>query len=221
MSSATGLETKLRILDSIDRPIDELSVGDICARVGISRQAFYNHFKSKYDILPWWGEHCAERYIFKIGVDYSWEEGYLLGTDLFHTKRDVLIAGFGHGDSSPYFAGYPYARRHAEVLRGVIEGRLGRALDEAEEFCLKSFVHLESELTIFTCKDGIPVDTVRGVRGMLMVIPPFIYDNVQLPSWLERGRQACLDGLDELYRRLKESGGLFGAAGEAVAEGRS
>ena len=44
--NANALFTKLRILNAIDRPLDSLSVSDICSKAGISRQTLNNYVRS-------------------------------------------------------------------------------------------------------------------------------------------------------------------------------
>ena len=47
------LKTKMRILHAVDRSLDCMTISEICKKANISRQTFYRHFRSKYDI-PWW-----------------------------------------------------------------------------------------------------------------------------------------------------------------------
>ena len=51
--SSPELSTKMRILHAVDKSLDQITVAEICRNAGISRQTFYRHFESKYDI-PWW-----------------------------------------------------------------------------------------------------------------------------------------------------------------------
>ena len=36
-----------------DEPFSQIKVADICERAGITKQAFYYHFKDKYDLAAW------------------------------------------------------------------------------------------------------------------------------------------------------------------------
>lgn len=40
-----------KIMQNVD--FEKITVGDICARCGISRKGFYYHFKDKYDLVNW------------------------------------------------------------------------------------------------------------------------------------------------------------------------
>ena len=70
-------EIRIRIIEAIDRPIDELSIRDICARAHISKQTFYSRFSSKYDIANWFCARFEERTLNQIGRTLTWEEGVL------------------------------------------------------------------------------------------------------------------------------------------------
>lgn len=47
------LRTKMKILHAVNKSLDKITIAEICENAGISRQTFYRHFESKYDI-PWW-----------------------------------------------------------------------------------------------------------------------------------------------------------------------
>ena len=46
------IRTKMKILHGVNKSLDQITISEICANAGVSRQTFYRHFESKYDI-PW------------------------------------------------------------------------------------------------------------------------------------------------------------------------
>ena len=58
-----------------EKPFDKLSVNDIAQRANLSRRAFYNHFKDKYDLAYWIFETgCEELYKRTLGADSTYRE---------------------------------------------------------------------------------------------------------------------------------------------------
>ncbi|MDR1183242.1 MAG: TetR/AcrR family transcriptional regulator [Coriobacteriales bacterium] len=70
------IEMKLKIIRAIDAPIEELSVQNIAARCGISRQTFYRHFSSKDEMLTWHNLYSRSITIGKVGRSFTWLEAY-------------------------------------------------------------------------------------------------------------------------------------------------
>ena len=60
--SSPELSTKMRILHAVDKSLDRITVAEICRNAGISRQTFYRHFESKYDIPWWYSIFCRQVY---------------------------------------------------------------------------------------------------------------------------------------------------------------
>ena len=56
------LRTKMKILHAVDKSLDRITIAEICENAGISRQTFYRHFQSKYDI-PWWHSIFCRQFI--------------------------------------------------------------------------------------------------------------------------------------------------------------
>ena len=70
------LRTKMKILHAVDKSLDRITIAEICENAGISRQTFYRHFQSKYDI-PWWHSiFCRQFYLNEIGRTIDWKTGY-------------------------------------------------------------------------------------------------------------------------------------------------
>jgi AcrR family transcriptional regulator len=69
-------ETKLKIIRSIDRPVDEISIQEIADRCGISRQTFYRHFGSKDAMVVWHSLYARGITIGKLGHSFTWLDAY-------------------------------------------------------------------------------------------------------------------------------------------------
>lgn len=94
----------LRILKSVDRPLEVISVNDICKNAGISRQTFYNHFESKYTLRSWWSEYCEQFSLDRIGIDLSWEEASIRYAQLMLSPGNFIFksASNNRTESEPY-----------------------------------------------------------------------------------------------------------------------
>lgn len=69
--------THALIACSREKGYKNVSVGDICRSCDLSRQTFYRYFTSKHDIAPWFWDKLAERYVMRVGVEYTWHESFL------------------------------------------------------------------------------------------------------------------------------------------------
>ena len=50
--------TKKALADALkqlmaEKPLQKISVGDICERCNMNRRSFYYHFRDKYDLVNW------------------------------------------------------------------------------------------------------------------------------------------------------------------------
>ena len=83
--NSPDLSIKMKILHAVNKSLDQITVAEICRNAGISRQTFYRHFESKYDIPWWYSIFCRQFYLNEIGRTIDWKTGY------YHHLR--LIAG--------------------------------------------------------------------------------------------------------------------------------
>ena len=60
--NSPDLSIKMKILHAVNKSLDQITVAEICRNAGISRQTFYRHFESKYDI-PWWYSIFCRQFI--------------------------------------------------------------------------------------------------------------------------------------------------------------
>lgn len=86
----SGHETRLRIIHAVDRPISNLTVEELCSKVGISRQTFYNYFPSKAHMALWYSAFCDQVTLREIGRTLSWREGLQSYLELLLREREFL-----------------------------------------------------------------------------------------------------------------------------------
>lgn len=87
-------ELKMRILRAVTRPIADMTVEQICEGAGVSRQTFYTHFKSKFDVVYWYLSIAEETYLYEIGRTLSLEEGLDGFFELLYREREPLVNAF-------------------------------------------------------------------------------------------------------------------------------
>ena len=195
--NANALFTKLRILNAIDRPLDSLSVADICSKAGISRQTFYNHFKSKYSIISWWSECCEPIYLDKIGFQYSWEEGTLRHTRLIYSMQNVLGPALSHSRTQE-FNEETVARRRDRVLDAL--NRRNVHVDELMRFCVELYAYEVTRTATQIAKMNVSrnVGLVMSAKMGVATVPAPLYDALQLPAYKDRSQSQGIASIDEL-----------------------
>jgi len=79
-----ALEASLKKL-LLQKPLNKITINDIAEDCGISRMAFYYHFKDIYDLVEWaCAEDAAQALEGKKTYD-TWQEGFL---NIFHAVQD-------------------------------------------------------------------------------------------------------------------------------------
>ena len=89
-----ALEASLKQL-LLTKPLDKITVTDICEDCGISRMTFYYHFKDIYDLVEW---VCLEDA--RVALDGkktydTWEEGYLRIFDAVLENKPFILNEIG------------------------------------------------------------------------------------------------------------------------------
>ncbi|RDB59296.1 hypothetical protein C1878_15450 [Gordonibacter sp. 28C] len=90
----SNAEMRLRILHALDKPVDKLTVSEICQASGVSRQTFYRNFASKYDIAFWFLGLIDSLYLGEIGRSLSWTKGHELALSMLYEEHDYLKFAF-------------------------------------------------------------------------------------------------------------------------------
>lgn len=199
-----GLPTKLRIIQAVDRPLEELSVNEICQKAGVSRQTFYNHFEGKHQLIAWWGIWVDSLYLDNVGRTLTWEEGYLRSAHLLAWGKPFMTSAFAHGEPLNQFCGHPVARQRVATLSQAVTERTGSKPDPDLLFCIKAFSHVECEHTIGCYKEGHSKTSLIYAKQIVSLIPPLLYDTLQLPEAKQRTQRENFALMDEIEARLQD-----------------
>ena len=178
MIQSPEIKTKFKILHAVDRPIDELSVKDICAKAGVSRDTFYRHFDSKYDISVWHGKLAQSMYLDQAGRTTDFRTGYYHDFRLLAEERDFYICAYKNmGKSTNEF---PLMNEHRKnVLLETLVDWHKVTMDDDLEFCLDAFVMLETVLVTRWLRAGCDPDPDVFAERMMTVIPSRLYEALE------------------------------------------
>ena len=170
-------EIKQRIVDGVDRPIEELTVDAICRNSGVSRPTFYRHFGSKFDLSSWYAKCVGEFYLDQIGCSYSWEEGLTEHFLLLYEKRDLFY--FGAESSQDIYLSEAMQRHRLEVLAQTLRER-GVALAPAMEFCVEAYVFLETGMASRWMRNRMDRDPKELGLYLARCVPNPLYEALEI-----------------------------------------
>lgn len=178
---------RLRILKSVDSPLETITVNDICAKAGISRQTFYNYFESKYMLRSWWSEHCEQSSLDRIGIDLSWEEGIIRYARLMLSPGSFIFksASTNRAESEPYER--ILVDRRIDVLHKACSYRnvnVTPDLEYAIHFYAQSSRLCGNEISALGESAFTGINEIS--KRFVLIIPAILYDALQLPQFKKR-----------------------------------
>lgn len=74
-----------------EKPLEKISVKDIAAKTGISRQAFYYHFTDIYDITKYFFRREIDRAFANYSDIDSWQTGYIRLLTWARNNKDLIM----------------------------------------------------------------------------------------------------------------------------------
>lgn len=153
ISGSTG--TKLGALRSVTRPIDEMTVKELCRETGISRQTFYTYFESKYDIAYWYMELCETATLNGFRSGEEWRRALDSYAALMYEYRDNLQYAF---TMTPHdIEILPRFERLVKLFSDVFQRAHG-LLTERDTRCICQYVFAFRDSVISWCLDGMELD---------------------------------------------------------------
>lgn len=85
---------KIMILRCINKPLEDITVSEICSAAGITRKKFYKLFSTKIDILLWYLDFCFSQSLYQIGRTLTWREGILACLNLVEDEKPFILLDY-------------------------------------------------------------------------------------------------------------------------------
>lgn len=139
MSNMTkyALENALKKL-LLQKPLDKITINDLTEECGISRMAFYYHFKDIYDLVEWSCEEDATKALQGKKTYDTWQEGL---SQIFEVvlENKPFIMNVYHSVSREQIENYLF-RLTVNLLMGVVEEKSeGLCLEESDKLFIANF----------------------------------------------------------------------------------
>ncbi|PWM41455.1 MAG: TetR family transcriptional regulator [Clostridiales bacterium] len=133
--------------------LDRITVKDICAQCGLSRQTFYRNFKDKYDLVNWYFERLAQKSFKQMGVSYTLREGLLKKFCFIKAERSFFAQAFKSRDCNSILA-YDY-ESILSLYTGIITRKTGRPLEGDVRFLLEMYCKGSIDMTVKWATTGM------------------------------------------------------------------
>lgn len=181
------IKTKMKILHGVNKSLDQITISEICANAGVSRQTFYRHFESKYDI-PWWHSiFCRQFYLNEIGRTIDWETGYYHHLRLIDQERDFYRKSIQYSINTP-FGQTVMPENRKTVLLETLERCRRVSVDHNMMFLVEIFSKLECEVLNDWFRSDQPTNLAQWTDDLVSLVPDRLFRALQIevPSKVRR-----------------------------------
>ena len=132
-----ALEASLKKL-LLQKPLDKITINDLTEDCGISRMAFYYHFKDIYDLVEWACLEDATKALQGKKTYGTWQEGL---SQIFEAvlENKPFIMNVYHSVSREQIENYLF-RLTMNLIMGVVEEKsVGTTLKEEDKLYIANF----------------------------------------------------------------------------------
>ncbi|HIZ79155.1 MAG TPA: TetR/AcrR family transcriptional regulator [Candidatus Lachnoclostridium stercorigallinarum] len=167
-------KTKYRLAESIKglmahMPLDRITVKDIVAECGLTRQTFYRNFRDKYDLVNWYFEKLVQQSFQEMGVSLNLREGLTKKFEFIRAERVFFTCAFGSNDyNSLVKYDYDYILK---FYRGILQKKQGRPPEPDVEFLLQMYCHGSIRMTVDWVLTGMKLEP-EELAGLLVEALP-------------------------------------------------
>lgn len=131
------LEQSLKHL-LLQKPLDKITISDLTEDCGISRMAFYYHFRDIYDLVEWVCLEDAARALQGKKTYDTWQEGLLQIFEAVLENKPFILNVY-HSVSREQIENYLFQLTY-DLLRGVVEEKAaGVKISEEEKRFIADF----------------------------------------------------------------------------------
>lgn len=126
-----ALEVSLKKL-LLKKPLDKITINDLTSDCGISRMAFYYHFKDIYELVEWVCMEDAKRALQGKKTYDSWQEGLLQIFEAVMENKPFIMNVY-HSVSREQIENYLFQLTYHLIIGVVEEKSVGIQISESEK----------------------------------------------------------------------------------------
>lgn len=164
-----ALEASLKKL-LLQKPLDKITINDLTTDCGISRMAFYYHFKDIYDLTEWVCMEDAAKALQGKKTYDSWQEGL---SQIFQAVLDnkPFIMNVYHSVSREQIENYLFKLTYGLIRNVVEEEAAGLKIGEEEKtFIAEFYKYGFVGIMLDWIKQGMKADYQEIVERMSTVL---------------------------------------------------
>ena len=159
MSNTTKLALEASLKELLKKkPFDKITIADLTEDCGISRMAFYYHFRDIYDLVEWVCVEDGKKALRDKKTYDAWQEGFL---QIFEAvlENKPFIMNVYHSVSREQIETYLFHLTH-DLLYGVVQEKAkGTGISEADQSFIADFYKYSfTGVMLDWIKDGMKVD---------------------------------------------------------------
>ena len=132
-----ALEASLKNL-LLQKPLDKITITDLTTDCGISRMAFYYHFRDIYDLVEWACLEESTKALQGKKTYETWQEGLLQIFEAVYENKPFIINAY-HAVSREQIENYLFHLTHDLIMGVVLEQSKETALSDAQKNFIADF----------------------------------------------------------------------------------
>ena len=166
----------------LDKPLNKITVNDICEKCSINRQTFYYHFEDIRDLIEYITIEDANNVLKDKDTYATWQEGFL-SIFLLIKKDKIFINNIYHSISLDILQSYLYKIVYPIIYKVVDEKSSNKNVSEEDKnfiskFYMYSFVSLVLEWIKNDMKED-PNSIIKKVSSLLTGTIDSCIDNLR------------------------------------------
>lgn len=160
------------------KPLDKITIKDICEGCDVNRQTFYYHFQDIYDLIEWIYTH-AEYSILRSHSYETWQEG-LAEIFAYALQEKEFVSSTYHSISREHLENFLY-RETFHLLYEIIDRRYGDILSNEEDkaFLADFYKYAFIGFVLDWVRKGMKEDPAVLIHKMTLVQESSFTDTLQ------------------------------------------
>jgi len=181
LNMATQIETRLQIAACVNelmkkKPLEKISVVEVCKAADISRTTFYSYFQDVYAVSEWLWEYTIRNILTGIGTEYGWSEGHRRVYEFMLKNKNCFLHTESDRHRNSFLA--PADENSLKIHAKNIETKLGRPLTDKELQLLSYISYIHASITHKWISDGMEVPPAEMQEMIADLLPPLIIDTL-------------------------------------------